>query len=330
RSTNITKQRIVLINGARIWFKSGEKPNSLYGEDVYSAVLDEASRMREKAYIAVRSTLTKTGGKLRIIGNVQGRKNWAWRLGQKAAAGLLPDAGFHALNAYDAVAGGVFKLDAIEKARLELPEHEFRELYLNEPADDGGNPFGLQFIQNCVKPFSTLPPAAFGIDFGKYVDFTAVTGFDKNGAVCKFLHVKENWEQTVNKIIPFVGDVPALCDATGIGDAVVERLNKQSRCRNYEPFVYNHHSKNTLIEGLAVDIQQGRISFPGKGSPGSEKNIQLELESFEYVRNDRGEYFYNAPEGMHDDCVNSLALAAEKLLRRKPDPRIINANLFSR
>ncbi len=31
-------------NGAMMWFKSGENPDALYGEDVYSAVIDEADR----------------------------------------------------------------------------------------------------------------------------------------------------------------------------------------------------------------------------------------------------------------------------------------------
>jgi hypothetical protein len=47
------------------------------------------------------------------------------------------------MTAYDAVAGGVFPLSEIEDAKRALPEHVFRELYLAEPSDDGGNPFGL-------------------------------------------------------------------------------------------------------------------------------------------------------------------------------------------
>jgi hypothetical protein len=60
---------------AIISFKSGEKPDNLYGEDVWAVVVDEASRTREEAYWALRSTLTATGGPIRIIGNVKGRKN---------------------------------------------------------------------------------------------------------------------------------------------------------------------------------------------------------------------------------------------------------------
>ena len=44
------------------------------------ALCDEASRMREESWHAVRSTLTFTQvDQIRIIGNVRGRKNWFYR-----------------------------------------------------------------------------------------------------------------------------------------------------------------------------------------------------------------------------------------------------------
>jgi phage terminase large subunit-like protein len=79
-----TLKTVTLINGAVIWFKSGDKPDSLYGEDVYAAVIDEASRFKEEAYIAIRTTLTYTKGPIRIIGNVRGRKNWFFKMARRA------------------------------------------------------------------------------------------------------------------------------------------------------------------------------------------------------------------------------------------------------
>ena len=78
---------IGLVNGARWAFRSGEQPDNLYGEDVRSAVIDEASRCRDEAWHAVRSTLTATKGPIRAIGNVRGRSNWHYRLARAAEAG---------------------------------------------------------------------------------------------------------------------------------------------------------------------------------------------------------------------------------------------------
>ena len=120
-TTNISLKTITLINGAVIWFKSGDKPNSLYGEDVYAAVIDEASRMKEDAYIAIRSTLTYTRGPIRVIGNVRGRRNWAYQLARRAEHGD-PEMGYHKIVANDAVEAGVLDAKEIEDARSQMPE----------------------------------------------------------------------------------------------------------------------------------------------------------------------------------------------------------------
>src|SRR5687768_8241630 len=76
-----------LINGGRVWFKGADKPDGLYGEDVYGCVVDEATRCKEGAWHAVRSTLTATRGPVKLVGNVRGRRNWAYLLARRAEAG---------------------------------------------------------------------------------------------------------------------------------------------------------------------------------------------------------------------------------------------------
>ena len=164
--SNESDLSITLPNGAMIWFKSGEKPDNLYGEDVYAAVLDEASRMREESWHAVRSTLTATRGPVRIIGNVRGRRNWAYQLARKAEAGE-PGMEYHRITAVDAIEAGVLDEAEIEDAKRQLPDAVFRELYMAEAADDEGNPFGYEAIRRGVAPMSTNWPVAFGVDLAK-------------------------------------------------------------------------------------------------------------------------------------------------------------------
>src|SRR5215831_5139419 len=148
---NASELTITLPNGAVIWFKSAEHPDSLFGEDLYAAVIDEASRVKEEAFFAVRSTLTATRGPVRLIGNVKGRKNFFYRLCRRAEAGE-PDMHYAKITAYDAVAAGVLDAAEIADAKRMLPDAVFRELYLAEPSDDGGNPFGLAAIAAQVAP----------------------------------------------------------------------------------------------------------------------------------------------------------------------------------
>jgi hypothetical protein len=299
RQANDSKLTITLANGAEIAFKSGENPDRLYGEDVYAAVLDEASRMREESWYAVRSTLTATHGRIRIIGNVKGRKNWAYRLARLAESGENPDFHYRKITAYDAVAGGVLDAAEVEDAKRTLPEHVFRELYLAEPSDDAGNPFGLAAIRAAIAPLADTAPAHWGWDLAKSVDFTAGIALDRQGHTCRFDRFQADWFATGLRIRSHTESVPALVDATGVGDPVVEDLQRYGG--NFQPFKFSSTSKQQLMEGLAVAIQQREITFP-------DGPIVAELESFEYQFTRTG-VTYSAPEGLHDDCVCALALA---------------------
>lgn len=134
-TANESELTITLINGATIWFKTAKDADALYGEDVYAAVLDEATRMGEDSWNALRSTLTATQGPARIIGNVKGTDNWVWKLSQRVAAGELPGWAVYTLTAYDAVEAGILPLDEVEEARRVLPSSVFDELYLAKPSE---------------------------------------------------------------------------------------------------------------------------------------------------------------------------------------------------
>lgn len=310
---NAGELSITLITGAIVWFKGADKPDSLYGEDVRAAVIDEASRVKEEAWHAVRSTLTATRGMVRIIGNVKGRKNWFYRLARKAESRMgLPGSNmsFHRLTAYDAIAGGVVDRAEVDDAREVLPEHVFRQLYLAEPGDDEGNPFGINHIRACIHPLSTRPVAAHGVDLAKSQDWCVDIGLDAMGVTALFDRWQGPWATTEARLSANLTPrgqpgPPALVDATGVGDPVVERLSKSHKV---EGFVFNSTSKQMLMEGLAVGIQTGALRYP-------DGIIVAELTEFEYEYTRTG-VRYSAPEGYHDDAVCALALAWHKLQQR--------------
>lgn len=285
--------------GSVMWFKSGEKPDNLYGEDVYAAVVDEASRCREDSWIALRSTLTATQGPVRIIGNVKGRTNWHYRISRLAESGTAGYS-YHKLTAYDAVEANVLDAKEIEDAKRLLPEAVFRELYLAEPSDDQGNPFGISHIDRCIMPeISAERPVAIGVDLAKSHDWTVVIALDRYGKVCGFERWQDTWENTVPRILNLCGSVDTLVDSTGVGDPILERLQREAR--NFDGYKFSSQSKQRLMEGLAVAIQSGAIGFP-------DGRIKKELDTFEYNITRTG-VTYSAPEGLHDDCVVALALA---------------------
>ena len=161
-----TEQRITLANGAHMWFLSGEKPDNLYGDDVYAAVVDEASRVRQESWHAVRSTLTATGGPARIIGNVKGRLGWFYDMARRAEAGAQ-DMHFARITARDAIEAGILKQEEIDAARRELPKHVFDELYMAVPSDAEGRVYrNFSYADNVSSEVEDLGgPVLVGMDF---------------------------------------------------------------------------------------------------------------------------------------------------------------------
>lgn len=301
---NLTERRITLPNGAKLWFKGGDKPDSLYGEDVYAAVIDEASRLKEAAWHSVRSTLTATRGPVRIIGNVKGRKNWFYVLARRAKIGA-PGMSYHKITADDAVGAGVLAKSEIDDARETLPPSVFRELYMAEASDNEGNPFGgSEIIELCHAPMSKREPVSFGIDLAKKRDFTAIIGLDEFGHVCVFHHFRKPWVETEKIAADIVGNVPTLMDSTGVGDPVLEHVQRDAVAGNVEGYNFSPLSKQRLMEGLALSIGKKEVHFP-------EGIISDELEQFEYQLYGTGRVRYAAPDGFYDDCVMALALAVQ-------------------
>jgi hypothetical protein len=235
---------------------------------------------------------------VRIIGNVKGRRNWAYALARRAEGGE-PGWTYAKLTASDAVDAGIIASEEIAQAQRQLPENVFRELYYAEPSDDGGNPFGQEAIRSCIGDVSGDPPVVYGVDLAKSVDWTVVVGLDDTGAVCRFDRYQWPWEETVRRLAQEIGLTPAIVDSTGVGDPIVERLQRE--LPNVEGYHFSSPSKQRLMEGLAMAIQTGEIRYP-------QGVIVSELDSFAFEYTRTG-VRYSAPDGMHDDSVMALALA---------------------
>jgi hypothetical protein len=203
------------------------------------------------------------------------------------------------ISAHDAVAAGVLDAAEVDDARRTLPDAVFKELYLAEPSDDQGNPFGLDAIRRAIGPLSVAAPVAFGVDLAKSIDWTVCVGLDAAGRVCRFDRFQAPWDETTARVLRALGRTPALVDCTGVGDPIVERLQRAGA--NAEGFLFSSPAKQSLMEGLAVAIQQGEVAFPA--GP-----LVAELESFEYQYTRTG-VRYGCAEGLHDDCVMALGLA---------------------
>lgn len=139
---------IELSNGARIGFMSAEKPDNLYGEDVFGVVMDEYTRMREEANHAIRSTLTATQAPAKYIGNVRGT-GWGYGLARKAESGELgPEWQYFKVTADDAVKANILPQSEIDDAKNTLPNGVFLELYYCIPDQSAADRFAFAFDES--------------------------------------------------------------------------------------------------------------------------------------------------------------------------------------
>jgi len=197
--------------------------------------------------------------------------------------------------------------DEVEAARRSLPPEVFLQEYEGIPAEDGGNPFGLDAIRSCIGELSTAAPECWGVDLAKSQDYTVALALDKDGAVCRLERWQAPWSVTRERLARTIGDKPAQIDSTGVGDPIVEDLRKV--CRRVEGFKFTSQSKQQLMEGLQIAVQGRDIRYPDGW-------LCVELEAFGYRYSGRT-VSYEATAG-HDDGVCALALAVHARRQRKP------------
>lgn len=315
---NETNLIITLATGVQMHFKTAEKPDNLYGDDVYAFVFDEYTRARETAWFALRSTITSTGGKGKFIGNAKSKKNWGYKLAMKAKAGQDKDYQYFKITAYDAADCGMMTKDGrpfieeIEAAKRDLPESVFNELYLAEASEDGSNPFGLKYIAAaCVPTLSTLPSCTYGIDVANKFDSTSIIGLDRNGFMSHYHNfTRTGWPHVIGTI-KSLPKVPMAQDSTGVGDPVLADVQQTNEL--IEGVIFTQQGKQRLMEALAVALQSRKIIIADDGDViNGIGKLRHQLEQFEITYTRTG-VIYSAPEGDHDDDVCALALANYKL-----------------
>jgi hypothetical protein len=292
-SKNESDLVITFITGGSIRFFTGERLDNLRGLKFHLAVIDEASfipNLEDGWLNSIRPTLTDYKGKAIFLSTPKG-KNYFFSLFSKAE----PDWQSFKFTTYD---NPYIDPNEIDDARKQLPEVVFEQEYMANPAENAANPFGSQYIRNCIHPVTTMPIVAYGIDLAKSVDWTVIVGLDEDGNVAYFDRFQMDWHNTKQTILR-LPKCPILVDSTGVGDPILEDLQREGVM--IQGLKFTSSSKQQLMEGLQAAIHQRKIGYP-------EGIISQELEVFEYMYTATG-VKYSAPSGFHDDAVMALALA---------------------
>jgi phage FluMu gp28-like protein len=203
-----------------------------------------------------------------------------------------------------------FPKDEWEQIVKELGEENpvFKQEFLGEFIDDIGAVF--KGIHTCIdgdfEPPLPNVKYSIGIDLAKTTDYTVkfVIRHDTRHIVYMERYNQVPYDEQINKIISLskrYNNANILVDSTGVGDPVYDLLKKNGA--NVRPFKFTNPSKENLIRGLIIALENKEITYPKIDV------LITELEMFEYSLGSTGVMRYNAPEGEHDDCVIALALA---------------------
>lgn len=305
----LVDRSITLPNGGEVVVRSADNPNSLRGEGLDFVVLDECGYMQGDAWSSVlRPALSDRQGKALFISTPKGR-NWFWRLWTKGR-----DAGDEWQSwRFPTSANPYVPASEIEAARQELPERIFQQEYLAEFIDDAGGVFrGVMDAATAIEQSQAVPGHGYiyGIDWGKYQDFTVMTVLDAEMHSMAYMDRFNQIDYAIQ-----MDRLKALCERfpprsiiaerNSMGDPLVEQLTRAGL--PVQPFTTNNASKQQAIDALALAFERQEITIL------PDPVLIDELQAYEMERLPSGMLRYSAPAGMHDDTVIALALAWQGL-----------------
>jgi phage terminase large subunit-like protein len=295
-------RQIVLPNGGEVSVKSADNPDSLRGDSLDLVIIDEAAFVKQDAWHeALRPALSDRRGRAMFISTPKGR-NWFWHLFNSNAEGWqswqLPTTSNPFIDPAE-----------VEIARQQLPERVFRQEYLAEFIDDNDAVFRRVMAAATATPQDSHINGhqyVIGVDWGKLSDFTVITVIDVTAGEVVTIDRFNQIDYAVQlgrltAIADRFNPTTIVAERNSMGEPLVEQLQRQGL--PVQPFVTTNSTKSGIIDGLALAFERGDIAIP------NDPDLIGELQAYEAERLPSGAMRYNAPSGMHDDMVMSLALA---------------------
>ena len=303
-AVNKSERTATLPNGGMVSVRSADSEGGLRGEGLDFVVLDEAAFIRPEVWKEeLRPALSDRLGRALFISTPRGR-NWFWELYMR---GINGENDWQAWT-YPTSANPYISKDEIEAARLELPEMIFRQEYLAEFVDMEGGVF--RRVQECAtaEPHAQAQDGCQyigGVDVAASVDFTVVSVGEVQSrqmvAMDRFNRVDYPvLEDRLAAIYKRYNMTAMTIEANSIGMPVIDHL--RARGMNVIPFTTTSATKHAVIVGLQSALEHGNLRIL------DHPVLIGELLSFESKRTQSGGFTYSAPDGMHDDCVMSLAI----------------------
>lgn len=297
-----------LIDGKHILFRSADDPDKLRGPNIDWFWLDEAAMCSPDTWLIMIGRLRGSGavkdGDLRgwCTSSPRGRGNWMYRafLGEKAD---------HALIRASTRNNKFLPKDFVKGLESQYSERWRQQEIDGEFIDDGGRVF--RYVRECATVTPSDVPITghnyvFGIDWGRDNDFTVCTVVDTTVRqlvyMDRFTGIDYRTQlQRITALAERFKPFDVYAEKNSMGGPLVEELGNS----NLPVFQFNTNNENKrmIIDNLTLAFERRAIGIP------NDEVLIAELEAYESSQTATGLIKFGAPEGMHDDCVMSLAIA---------------------
>jgi hypothetical protein len=308
KSVNKSELTITFINGSVMYFRSGEREDTLRGYTLDYLVVDEAAYIKDNVWTEVlRPTVLVNGKKVLFISTPKG-KNWFYTLAMRGNSEEYPQyKTFHATS-FDTP---YITEEELIEAKMSLPETIYKQEILAEFIDDGGEVFGNLKLTCVLNNYPNYDPSKkyyAGLDFGRQNDYTVLVVLNSEGEMVDFYRERQkSWDIIISEVVAKLRKWRPVCfaEVNSIGDVLYEQIKRQYP--SVQPFITNNDSKQNMIEDLIMGMNEEKIKLP---SPDLNTDLFKELSVFTYEYSPKSRKIkYGSPNGFHDDTVISLALS---------------------
>jgi hypothetical protein len=307
-------------------------------------LIDEAARVSDALYAAVKPMLATTGGEMWLLSTPHGARGFFYREWMDAATTWER-------ICVTAAECPRIRTEYLEEERRSQGELRFRQEYCCEFVADGRTAFPAPWIETAFAPWLRATERRIGakfsvcVDLGQMHDPTAIavlerwtepTGeldrrtFQQTTRKCyavrwlERLPLGTSYVDVVDHIYSLVrqwkqlGNCEIVLDATGVGGAVLDMLRTKSftHCRLI-PVVFTsgerdsfatdrwHVPKRDLIQGLAILLESGNLLIEPR-LPESAA-LRRELQNLRWQISPSGRDTFSGGRE-HDDLVMAVAL----------------------
>ena len=311
QSSHVNNLDITLINGARIYVRGADRPDTLRGVSLTYAVLDEVADIKPEAWEQViRASLSDKRGRALFIGTPKGR-NWFYDTFKLGESEDDPDwKSWHFTTADNPLIDQA----EIESAKKTLSTFAFKQEYMASFTNAGSDIFKEEWIKYGEEPqygsyYIAVDLAGFeevakqAANSKKRLDETAISIVkvteDGKWFVDKIEHGRWDIRETAAKILIAIRDYRPLSvgiERGALKNAVLPYLSDLMRKNNTFAHIVdlthgNRKKADRIIWSLQGRFEHGRIVLNSKG------------DWDEFV----DQLILFPAQGVHDDLPDSLS-----------------------